>query len=117
VFCKFGGMLVEPTRIDVFKCTRDLLMESDPAKGDNLVVQRLPKKCVAKAIRSRRADSGVFLDDGGRRGLLQGSLELLFRTDRVKRPATVTAWQCKVTCDCPRRSSSINLPAVVGRVS
>jgi hypothetical protein len=65
VFRQLGGVLVDPTRIDFFKCTRHLLMESDAAWGDDLVIQRLTKECVAEAVRNRRADGGMFL----RRGL------------------------------------------------
>jgi hypothetical protein len=49
VFGELSGVVIQSTRVDLFKHTSNLLMEPDPARHHDLVIQRLPKERVAEA--------------------------------------------------------------------
>ena len=79
---QLGGVLFQSPCMDLFQRASDLLMESDAARRDHLVIQRLPKERVAEAIHDRRADDGALFDDGRGRSFLERCLELIVGHDQ-----------------------------------
>src|SRR5215471_4711424 len=59
VLCQFAVVLIQATRIDIFKRARYSLVQSDPAWRNDLVVERLSKEGMAEAIHDGRANSGA----------------------------------------------------------